>query len=218
MMAAACGHDDADAFLDVFEAAGLSVVAMEAEVCSLGRALAPLLAQAAGITAVLQLEWSSALVVLLYGDVVVYQRTLTEAGTGRLHAALTESLGLDGEVAEYAIEGVGLASDQEPSGDWQLRTDVHSKVSSHFRRVVEELKVSLSYAVHQYPDAAVDALLLTGEAAAVPDLTEFMSSLVSAKVPVVRLADLAQCPPKLPIGPDAADFTKAVGLARFLAE
>ncbi len=217
VMVAACGHGDADAYLDVFEQGGFRVVALDAEVCALARAFRPVLGGGTGIAAGLELGWGSVLLVLLYGGVVVYQRVLAESGVGRLHEALTEQLGLDGEVADYALEGVGLGRTQR-SADWQVRADVQAKIAAHFSRIVDELRISLSYAVHQYPDAAVDRMLVVGEGAMIPGLADYLRPIVSAEVRTVGLSDLADCPPELPVQPGAAEMVKALGLARFLDE
>ena len=214
-MVAACGHNEADAFLDLFEGQGLNVTALDVEACALSRALGPLLSRAEGMSAVLQLGWGTGLLLLLHGGVVVYQRDLPEAGVGRLHDAMTGQIGLDEEMADHVLEAVGFGSGGD---DWSVRADLVSRMTSHFRAVVEEVRVSLSYAAHQYPDSSVEQLLLVGEGASLPGLDGHVASLLDVDVQVVRLGQLVECPTGQAIDADATHMTKAVGLARFFDE
>ncbi len=214
-MVAACGHAEADAYLDLFERQGLNIMALDVEACAFARALNPLLEKTAAMSAVLKLGWSSGLLLLLHGGVVVYQRDLPEAGLGRLHKAMVEQLGLDAEMADYVMESVGFASDEE---DWKARGDLVSKLATHFRAAAEEVQVSLSYAAHQYPTSGVEQLLLVGAGAGIPGLSEHMAASLSAEVETVRLAQVVECPADSMIDGEATGLTKAVGLAKFFSE
>ena len=214
-MVAACGHAEADAYLDVFESKDLNVTAFDVEACALSRALNPLLAKSVGISGVLQLGWESGLLLLFHGDVVVYQRDLREAGIGQLHSAMTGQLGLDVEMADYVMEAVGFGAGGD---DWEVRADVVSKMTAHFMAVADELRVSLSYAAHQYPGSDVEQLLLVGEGASVPGLAEQLAGQLSMDVRAVRLEDLVSCPDGSMVDPEVTHMTKAIGLARFFDE
>ena len=214
-MVAACGHAEADAYLDIFEGRGLSVTAFEAEACALFRALSPLLSGSEGVSAVLQIGWDAGLLLLMQSGTVVYQRDLPEVGIGRLHSAMTGQLGLDVEMADYVLETVGFNPEES---EWQVRADVVSKLAAHFMAAIEELRVSLSYAAHQYAGSGVERLLLVGEGASIPGLGEHMSGQLSVGVRPVRLADIATCPDEGLADPNATNMTKAVWLARFFSE
>ncbi len=219
VMVAACGHAEADAYLDVFEGEALRVVGLEAEASAVARALRGAAGLGGGMTAVLELGWGCGLLLLLHGGTVVYQRSLTEAGLARVHRALTGQLGLDEETADFVLGGEKPSPPEgEGPGAWRVRADVQSKLASYFRRLRDELQASLSYALHQYPDAPVQRLVLLGAGARLGGLSEFMASAVSAEVRTIGLGDVARAPAGLAVGGDAPDMVKCVGLARFLEE
>jgi Tfp pilus assembly PilM family ATPase len=104
VMGAACAHADADALLDAFEGEGFSVERLEVQAAAVARACRPLLADVRGIAGILDVGWASARLVLLYRDVVVYERKLTRGGLQPLLQALADERGLDVGAMERLLE------------------------------------------------------------------------------------------------------------------
>src|SRR5688572_2895186 len=78
VMAVGYPHPEATALLDLVEHAGFNVVAIDARCCALARACGGMASPPPGLTAILELGWSSASLVLLHDGVVVSERALAE--------------------------------------------------------------------------------------------------------------------------------------------
>ena len=116
VMAVGYPHAEATALLDLLERAGFDVVAMDVRSCTLARACAAVVAAPPGITALLDLGWASASLVLVYSGMVVYVRTLSESGINRLYEGLSKRLRLEGELADYLLGEVGLRDPRRGCG------------------------------------------------------------------------------------------------------
>jgi len=229
VMAVACTHADAVALMDPFEAAGLTVTALDVKAAALARACGPLLnADAGGITGLVDLGWTSATLSLMHQGVVIYGRTLGDSGLHKLYATLAGRLGLDAEVIDYLLSDTGLTAGHGQSGakdapvpsasasrKTKNATDAAGLIAAHFEAAVHELRVSLSYAQHQYPDTPLSRLLLVGGGACIRGVTEHLRRTLAIEARAVAPADVATCPAHL-AGPCASPaLTSALGLAQF---
>jgi Tfp pilus assembly PilM family ATPase len=229
VMAAACTHSDAAALMDPFEAAGLTVTALDVKAAALARACGPLLdADAGGITGLVDLSWTAATLSLMYQGVVIYGRTLGDSGLHKLYATLTGRLGLDGEVIDYLLSDTGLAAGHEKPGaadapapsaavarKTKNATDAAGLIAAHFEAAVHELQVSLSYAQHQYPDTPLSRLLVVGGGACIRGVTEHLRRTLGIEALAVAPTDVATCPAHLSGPCSSPALTAALGLAQF---
>ena len=210
-MAVAVRHADAEALLADFEGAGLEIVALESRMDGLARACGPLLGSG-GITAILELEWNGAILNLWYRGVVIYRWMAVTAGLRQLSAALAASLQLDPDQVDCLLSDVGLAP---APGDGSSGYEVAATaMRRHFDAAAAAMESPLSYATQQYPEAAVDTILLAGPGAAVPGIDEFFKARLGAAVRRVAPADVVACP--APLGGKERDpsLAVAVGMAQ----
>jgi Tfp pilus assembly PilM family ATPase len=229
VMAVACTHADAAALMDPFEAAGLTVTALDVKAPALARACAPLLdGDAGGITGLVDLGWSSATLSLMHQGVAIYGRTLGDSGLHKLYATLAGRLGLDCDVIDYLLSDTGLAAGHEQPGakdatapsapaarKTKNATDAAGLIAAHFEAAVHELQVSLSYAQHQYPDTPLSRLLVVGGGACIRGVTEHLRRTLGIEALAVAPADVATCPAHQAGPCSSPALTAALGLALF---
>jgi Tfp pilus assembly PilM family ATPase len=211
-MAVSCRHADAEALIEVFEGAGLQVVALDSPVHALVRACRPRVSPT-GLTGILELEWDSAVLILLLRGVVIYRWSMAEASVRHLVKALGAGLSLDEAVAEPLLADVGLVPPADV--DAALAEAVAASIRKHLDRVVESIASPLQYAGQQYPGTSVDNLLVVGGGAAIPGVAGYLQSRVAGQVKVIGPADLLTCPPALAEKSHDPALVGAVGLAQF---
>jgi Tfp pilus assembly PilM family ATPase len=220
VMAMGYAHAEATQFLDVLESAGLDVAALDVRSCATARACAGLVAPAPAITALLDLGWASASLVLVYSDMVVYARGLGESTLSRVAGALEKQLGLEADVVDYMLDELGLLSGEaiaatQGAAAIALPGDARNLLVGFAEGVVRELLVAFSYVARQYVDASVTRLLLTGAAAPIPGLAEYLGTVLGLDTSTVAPKDLAECPPSLLDACSSPELTPALGLATF---
>jgi Tfp pilus assembly PilM family ATPase len=213
VMAAGFGHQEADELIDIVEAEGLDVSALDMRASAISRACGPLLEGVAGIVAVLNLRWSQADLVLLHQGVIVYERKLVKCGLDSVVDSLSRDMKLHSDVAETLVRKVGLssgASDVDPV----QRKMVLGAVDAYCTALVEEMRIPLSYLANQYPDALPETLLLVGGAATIPGVEGKLDSLLDFYVRMVRPGDIVKCSSDIDerFGPA---LTAATGLGQF---
>lgn len=227
LMAIALPHAAAAALLDPFEACGLQADALDIAPCALHRACAAVVAPPGAITGILDIGWDAAVLSLLHRGVVVYQRSLGEAGTGQLHAVVARRLELEPDVIEFLLTELGLTieraearkasgpSGAEPTLDPDLIEDARRLVTTHADSLAGELRVSFTYATHQYPDAVVGKLLLAGGGAAMPGLADHLGTILGIPTTPVSPSDLAECDVDVLALCGSPAMTAAMGLAMY---
>ena len=218
VMAVGCPHRDADALIEIFVQEGLEVVALDVRASALARATRSLLPQEKPICAVLDLGWSGSMLVILYGGTVVYTRGLSDGGIRVLHQALHERLRLESDVADYLLDEIGLAGKAKDDDGIELPMEARTLLAAHIETLVQELNVSFSYITHEYPDAPLAQLLLTGSAANVPGLAEHLQAVLGIEARVVTAADVVESAPGLSEMCGSPALVVAAGLAQFREE
>ena len=216
VMAAACPHEQADALLGVLEAAGLEVIGLDLEGWAISRACGPILEEEKGVVAAGDIGWGSAKLVLLHQGIVVYEGQVSGGGLQTLSDEIQRDHGFDDPVIDYLLREVGF--DPELSGeedDWRLLLKARSHLESHFEKIAEELRLSMSYAQHQYPDAPVKRLLLVGGGAAIPGLGAHLSMGIEAQATPVAPVDVLEAGGLVERDARSASLTLAAGLALF---
>jgi len=211
-MAVACKHADAEAILSAFQGTGLSVAALDSRFHAIARACRPLLS-ASGITAILDLEWAQAVLVLLHQGTAIYRRTLPEAAVKQLSQALVQKLGLEPQAAEYLVAEAGLSpqADEDPS----YCATVLPILRKHIDSLAAAVKPPFAYVETQYPGAEVDRVLLVGEGAGVPGLAGVLQSGLHVNVQLATPAGVARCPAALGVKSRDPSLTAALGLAQY---
>ena len=221
VMAVACAHADADALLDLFAAEGLEVIGLDTRPWAMARACVGV-DDAAGIVVLLEIGWNAALLVILHGGVVIYERTLAESGLSVLEGEIQSSLKLEPEVTQFALFHSGLLPlvldeavfKEAASVPAELRGEVRGVASAHFERIIQELTQSISYTTGQYPDAAVSRLLLMGGGAMIPGIADHVQGIAGFETRVVTPLASATCAAAVARECGAA-MTTAAGLAMF---
>jgi Tfp pilus assembly PilM family ATPase len=193
VMGVGCRHADANEFLDLFEAEGFEVRRLETQARAVARACQPLLADARGIAGILDIGWRSARLVLLFQGVVVYERNLAKSGLSALVAPLAHQLKLSVEDAEESLSG-RRASGRRSARRRGRAEAIDAAIAGHLKAMVQEMRIPLSYLANQYPDVAMERLLLVGGGAGLEGLEEHLASSLETEVRVVLPSDMAQCP------------------------
>jgi Tfp pilus assembly PilM family ATPase len=213
VMTLACRHSDAEALLVVFEEAGLEPRVLAPRLHAMVQACRPLLAQDSA-TALLDLEWGGAVLLLWCHGTVIYRRLMPELAVGRLAGSLTEDLAIPAESVECLLAEIGLLPPQgEREASWSFEL-VASFIRKHMDKVAESLLQPLNYAARQHADAAVRTLLLTGCGAGIPGAADHLAAQLNMPCRAVTPGDIVRSPEAL--AGKAADpaLTLAVGLAQ----
>jgi len=215
-LAVGCPHEAANALLDVFEEAGFRVAALDVRSAAIARACGPLLMPAPQVTAIVDLGWRSTSVLFVCGRSLIYERSVPGAPVGELADKLTETFAMAPGSA-YQIVGTIGPGTEEPAGqhDPESLEAIRKHVRTHFDKLLEELKVPLSYANHQFPGEGVKRLLLIGGGAGVPELASYFQARLGLEVRRAAPSDLLDCPPEVSAKAGNPAQTCAVGLAQF---
>ncbi len=157
-----------------------------------------------GAGAVLDIGYASAQLVLVHQSIVVYHRNLPKCGVQSLARSVARSIGGDEALAE------SLLAQREPV----RKPDLDQALANSFLALESELRIPVSYLANQYPDAAVQRLLLVGGGAGIRGLDSFLASSLNLDVRVATAADLLPGTPSDPPGADNS-LALAVGLAEY---
>jgi type IV pilus assembly protein PilM len=215
-LAVACPHEAADELLDVFEDAGFHVAALDARSAAAARACAPLVLEAPQVTAIMDLGWQSTSLLFVCGRSLIYERSLDGAPIADLVARLAEAFNLAPESASQILGAIGPSA-QEPTGQFDRASleAICRHLRSHFDKLLEGLKVPLSYAKHQFPGNGVKRMLLLGGGAVIPDLASYFEARLGFEVRRADPAGLIDSPPELLQKASNPALTVALGLAKF---
>jgi len=214
-VAVACPHTAANALLDTFEGCGLTVEALDVRTAAAARACQRLTAPPPAITAILDLGWGSAKLLLICGNTVIYERVL-QTELSRLTALLGEEFHIEVPVACQIIDTIGLEGGRcEGDLDEVSLKAIRGFIRNHFRSVIEELKVPLAYATRQYPTEGLNRLLLVGGGAKLEGLVHYFQSTLGLDTVCVTPGALAKGSADVLTKADHPAMTVAMGLALF---
>lgn len=222
-IAIGCPHEAANAFIDIFESAGLSVCALDTRTAAAARACAPMTLPAPAVTSILDLEWSSTQLLLVRGEQVIYERFLEDIHVSTLASALSEKFGIEQQAASEIVYAVGLApgAEKAQADEPQCNIEIESIrkiLRSHFDTVLEELKATFAYANHQYPGDGIQRMLAIGEGAGISGLAQYLHSALPADVMPAAPGDLIEGAPHILTKGANPAATVAVGLAKFAGQ
>jgi type IV pilus assembly protein PilM len=215
-LAIGCPHDAANSVLDIFEAEGFDVVALDVRSAAISRACGPLLLPAPQITVIADLGWRSTAVLFVCGRSLLYERLMDGISMDELTGKLAEMFGIAPEAAQQVANTVGVTADRPVEGIDRETLDAVSKhLRTHVDKLLDELRAPFSYVNHQFPGEGVKRLLLIGGGAAIPQLSSFMAGRLGIDVRTAAPSDLVTSPAELLAKAGNPAMTTAVGLARF---
>ena len=215
-LAVGCPHEAANALLDIFEGVGFRVAALDVRGAAVARACGSLLLPPPQITAIVDLGWRSTSVLFVCGRSLIYERSVPGAPIGDLTAKFTEIFAMEPASAYQIVNTIGPGDDQ-PAGPYDAESldVIRQHVRAHFDKLLEELRVPLSYANHQFPGEGVRRLLLIGGGAGTPGLAAYFAAGLGIEVERAAPSDLVASPPELLAKAGNPAQTCAVGLAQF---
>ncbi|MFB3890803.1 MAG: hypothetical protein ACE15C_02140 [Phycisphaerae bacterium] len=191
VMAVAYAQADAEALLNIVEAQGLNVQAIDVQSAAAARACAPLLEEVGGTGAILDLGWSSARLVLIHQHVVVYERILPKGGVEGLARIVAARRNVDVAIAEHLLAEDGVTNLIEEAGQGKPAVaGLGEGPSAHLEGVAAELRIPMSYLASQYHDGQLKRLLLIGGGAEIKGIDSFLASRLGIEVLAVRPGDL----------------------------
>lgn len=215
VLAVACRQDEANGMVDLFEAAGMDVTAIDVSSWAVTRACAPLVAGSAELMALLNLGWTAAELVVVARGVVAYERVLGEHGLNRLHSRLMTKLELDNDVTDHLLNEIGLRAElPEAEARSDLLATVQGYLTDHLGRIAGEVTKSLSYAAQEYGGRDLRRVLVHGEGAMVPGAADLLSSRLNAEAGTIAPHDVATCGKGLATEGGLPILMTALGLAK----
>jgi Tfp pilus assembly PilM family ATPase len=158
-----------ESHMDLVESLGMNVVAIEDPSTAMVRGCHYLAGDPTGFTAVIDLGWEMARLVILRDNAIIYTRKLSDSGLRRLHRNALEACGGDHEAVEQEMWRVGF--DEHASADF-ANTGVLDLLGSYITGAINEIVQAFSYTTHQYPDAVISKALLAGGGAAIPKIAK----------------------------------------------
>jgi Tfp pilus assembly PilM family ATPase/Tfp pilus assembly protein FimT len=185
LMAVGCAIDQIVPLLDSFEGLHWDVQRLSMTSWALAKACSRLAGGAASC-ALVNIGWAASTLSLVHRGVIVYQRSLEEAGLLRLRKQVEHALGCPPEVADVILGAAALS--QAPDGE--LGRDSNSRrvlelnrlVAEHLRIIVQEVRTSCSYLGHRFLDSAPRDLVVAGPGANLPGAIEILSRGLEMKV------------------------------------
>jgi Tfp pilus assembly PilM family ATPase len=174
VFAAAMPFSRSTPILDACDEAGLEVHAIDAPPNALARSY--------GHTppdAMLDIGWSGGMLCVMHSGLVVYERTIDEAGLRTVIGPLATRFGIPSE----AVEQLMLASAGGEAGqDHPLASELRGPTNEYLDRVATEVQRSLAYMAHRHPQWRLHTLGFTGDGACLSGLREKLASVLGASV------------------------------------
>ena len=193
--------------LELVEALGLNVIAAEPDPIAMVRALVP---PNTSTTAMIMIDMGEQAtdLAITYGDAPRLVRNIP-TGVSTLIKAAAQNLNVQEDQARQFILKFGLAPDR-------LEGQVFHAVESTLDGYAAEITKSVKFFQTRYPNVPISAMLLSGFAAIIPMLSDYVGSKSGIQAMVanpwqgVRLSDTDQ----QQLAAVASEFTIAVGLAK----
>ena len=214
-IALGCTHTDANALLACFDPAGMDVLAIDARPATIARACTPLLSDPPNLTAILDLGYGAAHILILAGRTLVYERTLAEASLRLLASGVANQLSTDDVLADYILRVVGcrpLADVPDHGAAFEQAEDARALICAHADAIAGELRTSMTYATRRF-EGELTRILLSGAGADIPGLSERLAQRTGTEAIIARVDALAAAPANIDpalLGPGAI---VALGLA-----
>jgi type IV pilus assembly protein PilM len=193
-----------DKYVGILENAGLDPLALEANAIAAARALIP-----PSDLAVVVLDLGS-----LDSDIsIIYKNTprlirSVAVGGATIVKAVSQSLGLDEVQANQFTYKFGLTQSK-------LEGQVYKSIKPMLDNLVSEIEKSTKFFISKYPDVKLEKLIVTGGAAAIPELGPFLANSLSMPVEFGNAWINVSYPANLqdPLMGLSSQYAAAVGLA-----
>lgn len=199
LMAAGAAIEDMLPLLDAFEHLHWDVHQLNIRSWAMVRACASMCNDAPS-TALLNIGWSCSKVALLHKGVVVYHRTLEEAGLSRLRARIQHELGCSAEAADFLLVQSGPVTGAAGAPDHERQShksgEVSRSIAEHLAFIIQEVKDSCSYMSHQFADAKPRDLIIAGPGASVSGAVALLDRGLDMQVRVATPAECLSMPPE----------------------
>jgi Tfp pilus assembly PilM family ATPase len=196
-----------ESHIDLVESQALNVVAIDEPYSAAARGGLFLTKAETGFTAIIDLGWEQARLVILKESTIVYTRKLNESGIGRLHRAALEASAEDADVVEHELWRIGFEEYTPADLDSAGVLDV---LESHVAGATEEIQQAFGYTTHQYPDAVISRAIVIGGGAGIPSIAKRLEKSLGVPTVVAGADQIA-----LENGPALASVASALGLALF---
>jgi len=175
LVSVAYAHADADQQTALYESAGLRISAIDTHGSSLVRACSAFV-EPKRASAILDIGWTGAVLVLIRGSAVAYERRIPDLALSKIHEDLEEEMELS---FQEALTALFDSSGERPPAVTELLGD-------YFNLIAQELTKTFSYARHQYPESPVERVILAGGGADFPDAAKQLEA--HCGVETVRVA------------------------------
>lgn len=192
-----------DKYVKVAQFAGLNVVAVETELISLTRCLAP----TDNTVILVNFGATSTNIAISQMGLLSFSRSISIAGEA-FTRAISQGLAVTTDQAEEYKKTYGLASDQ-------LEGKIKGILEPVLKLVVDEIKKAVSYYLSDEKGDAPRAIIVTGGTSATPEIISMLTKLVGIEVlagnPFAKIRVDTGTAQKL--APYAPFYSVAVGLA-----
>lgn len=208
VMAVGCRSSDAEAMVNVFEEAGAEVCGLECRGAAMARGAMARLPVDPQLGAVVEWEGESALVVVVRGETILYERHLPELGMQVLCDSIARKLAVDPELGGYLLESLGLAPPAgELAGEAELVAQAQRLITDALDSLALEIRASAAYASRRFGES-VARVIFGGSGAEMPGAVDRLQ--LRSELPVEGFNGAS---------PEAsAGFLTASGLAAMPAE
>lgn len=215
VMAVACQYSDAYELIKLFVDCGYSVLALDTRSWALARAYESLRTIESAITAIIEISWDQAHLVVMHGRLVAYERSLKDGGIGHLIDTLTANAQLTSDDARRLLDEISLDPKDVIAGAVSHGDDdPRSKVATHFDTMAGEIQTPLAYLEDQYPQASVQKLLLVGAGSLIRGIDAYLASWLEVEVQVISPSDVVEVPDELSVE-CGAESMAAMGLSLY---
>lgn len=144
-----------------------------------GRAMVAALgtrAASRGVVPILDLGWVSARLVLCHQEQVILRRAIPELGIEALLRTVAEGRSIELDAIEAAV------ADPRPEEQVRIGAVIAPMLGRWASRLVEEVRIGLSYAHHRYPSDVTGACYCMGGGVRIPGALEAIRSAASFEV------------------------------------
>lgn len=206
VLIASTANSYAEERLDFIESLGFNVVAAEPDQIALVRSLLPVGVQDARL--IIDMGEQSTDIAITYGDAPRLIRTIP-TGLRTLVRAAVQNLNVQEDQARQFIVKFGLAQDR-------LEGQVYRAVETVLDGFASELIKSVKFFQTRYPNTPVGGILLSGYAAGIPRMNEYITAKTSTQAQIaspwqrVRVSQADQ----QALAAVSLEFAACVGLAQ----
>jgi type IV pilus assembly protein PilM len=205
----AARKDTVEKYVEILRKAKLVPRAIEPETIALGRSLGDSQEAPSG-TMILEMGYSSSLIVVSYGGFVRFTRALPIGGDV-ITKTIMQNLGLDQDQAEEYKKAYGL-------DDFQGEGKVALVVKPIIDNLILEVQRAAVFFTNHNPSANIKRVILSGGTALMPNLLSYVANKLDLEVILANPLNNIEISPKLEkqkqqLIDDAPIYSSAIGLA-----